>query len=324
MKSKVNVFGQNLYLSRIEDFNKVAQIIFCVDGQVIPEIDDESLPLIVLASGKINQAMKIAKKINPEAIHIVDWMKRYPKKYGDLEFNKDGAKFFSENEIVLQKIMDNLTDIKSRNLYERIWNFRSTYSRDFIDGLIDCQTEQYFEDFLPKKYSSQFLDVGVYDCSTSNMFRKKYGTGNEIVLFEPDKNNISQFNELYAALPNSRLIQKGLSNLKQTLRFKSNGSASTVSDDGDIEIEVVPLDYLPKITPSLIKIDIEGGELEALKGARGTIEKHRPVLAIACYHSPQQFIDVPKYIIENTSNYNYYFRHYTESIYESVFFAVPA
>jgi FkbM family methyltransferase len=36
---------------------------------------------------------------------------------------------------------------------------------------------------------------------------------------------------------------------------------------------------------SFIKIDIEGGELDALKGARGTIAKHKPLMFIEVVHS---------------------------------------
>jgi FkbM family methyltransferase len=50
----------------------------------------------------------------------------------------------------------------------------------------------------------------------------------------------------------------------------------------ELEIEVTTLDSaLPTdFRPALIKIDVEGGELEVLLGARRVLTEHRPVLAI--------------------------------------------
>lgn len=50
----------------------------------------------------------------------------------------------------------------------------------------------------------------------------------------------------------------------------------------EIEIEVTTLDEaLPAdYVPALVKVDVEGGELEVLLGARRVLEEHRPILAL--------------------------------------------
>ena len=60
----------------------------------------------------------------------------------------------------------------------------------------------------------------------------------------------------------------------------------------------------------LIKMDIEGSELEALKGSNFLLKNLKPHLIISAYHSPEQLIDIisyihklePKYIISIPKN----------------------
>ena len=52
-------------------------------------------------------------------------------------------------------------------------------------------------------------------------------------------------------------------------------------------------------------MDIEGGEMIALKGAIKTIKKYKPILAISIYHNIEQFFGV-KIFLENLDlGYNF-------------------
>lgn len=73
--------------------------------------------------------------------------------------------------------------------------------------------------------------------------------------------------------------------------------------------EFVNVNNIPKV--DFIKMDIEGFELKALKGARQTIEKFKPKLAICAYHQPQDFYEISKYVNSLDLGYSFYFDHYT-------------
>ncbi len=68
-------------------------------------------------------------------------------------------------------------------------------------------------------------------------------------------------------------------------------------------------------------MDIEGAEPLALKGAVETIKRFKPKLAIAIYHSMDDFIKIPIWIIELNLGYKLYLGHYTIHSEETIIFA---
>lgn len=70
-----------------------------------------------------------------------------------------------------------------------------------------------------------------------------------------------------------------------------------------------------------IKMDIEGAELEALKGAEETIRRYRPKLAISVYHRLPDFWEITQWIDSLGLGYHFYLRHFTIHAEETVLFA---
>jgi hypothetical protein len=70
-----------------------------------------------------------------------------------------------------------------------------------------------------------------------------------------------------------------------------------------------------------IKMDIEGAELPALKGAVKTIRKFKPKLAIAIYHSWDDFTGLPAFINSLDLGYRLFIGHYTIHAEETILFA---
>ena len=95
------------------------------------------------------------------------------------------------------------------------------------------------------------------------------------------------------------------------------GSVTTLSIDDFVE-----RNNIKKV--NFIKMDIEGAESKALAGAIKTIERFRPKLAIAIYHSMDDFIKIPKWIMDLNLGYEIYIGHYTIHAEESICFAKSA
>lgn len=71
-----------------------------------------------------------------------------------------------------------------------------------------------------------------------------------------------------------------------------------------------------------IKMDIEGAELYALRGAEKVIRKHKPKLAICSYHSLDDFVNIPLWINDLGLGYKIYLDHSTIHWGETVVFAI--
>lgn len=155
--------------------------------------------------------------------------------------------------------------------------------------------------------------------------------------FEPDPINFQLLEENMAALPDVTSLPFGLWSRHTSLHFsnpgappiecphiKPFGSPGAVDEHGDNEIEVRSLDeLLPDSDISFIKMDIEGAELEALRGAQNTIRRNRPKLAISLYHKRNDIFEIPLYLKALNPSYRFYLRHHCSTLDETVVFAVP-
>jgi FkbM family methyltransferase len=190
---------------------------------------------------------------------------------------------------------------------------------------------QYFDNEILKPENDEvFIDGGRYDLQSSIDFIYWYIMGSyKIIAFEPDENN---YQLCLKRLPNETLLSKdeftiyklGLWDTTTTLRFNSaTGMDSRVSDKGNKTINTTTIDEIMnggKVT--FIKLDLEGSEINALKGARKTICKYKPKLAISLYHKPQDILEIPLYILSLVPSYTLYIRNYTTNSQEVVLYCV--
>lgn len=172
-----------------------------------------------------------------------------------------------------------------------------------------------------------FADCGMYTADTAADFFKL--TNNKYTHyygFEPDAENFNIARKFLSDRPNVTTSAKGLWSIETNLSFKDGClSCSMVCEEGESYIQVTSLDEYfadkPHV-PTFIKMDIEGSELEALKGAESIIKKHKPRLAICIYHKPEDMYTLPDIIKRFRSDYVLYLRHYTDTICDTVLYAI--
>ncbi len=72
---------------------------------------------------------------------------------------------------------------------------------------------------------------------------------------------------------------------------------------------------------TFIKMDVEGSELGALKGAEKTIRINKPRLAICIYHKKMDLLEIASYLLKVVPEYNFYIRQYWSNMWETVLYA---
>ncbi len=138
--------------------------------------------------------------------------------------------------------------------------------------------------------------------------------------FEPDRENadcMRNNEEFKNAVSQLEIYEYGVGEKNQRLSFKypengdkEGGRFVEINDDTAEALEVKRLDDLNlDIHGTLyIKMDIEGSELGALKGAEDILKKNRPYLAICLYHRKNDLLEIPTYIAKLLPDYKFYLR----------------
>jgi hypothetical protein len=80
---------------------------------------------------------------------------------------------------------------------------------------------------------------------------------------------------------------------------------------------------LPNTLATDLKLDIEGAELDALRGARELISRSRPRLAVCVYHKPEHLWEIPLFLREMCPWCDFYLRSHGHYGFDTVMYAVP-
>jgi FkbM family methyltransferase len=205
---------------------------------------------------------------------------------------------------------------------------------------IDFVLEQYaYSDKHNKKIEVEegdvVIDAGGCYGDTALYFAHKGGKNGKVYSFEFIPENITIFKKNCGLNPllekKIELIQRPIwSESKIPVYYRSDGPGSKVSFDEIPDMtgktttiaidDFIHTNKIEKV--DFIKMDIEGAELNALKGAVDTIKKYKPKLAICVYHSIEDFGTIPKFINELNLGYKFYLGHYTIYQEETVLFAI--
>lgn len=124
------------------------------------------------------------------------------------------------------------------------------------------------------------------------------------------------------------IIEKALWSKTTTLSMDARGdfaTSVTLPNENDHlpKVEAAALDdLLGDREVTFIKMDIEGAEAEALRGAQKIITEQKPKLAISVYHNPEDILTIPQLILEYNPDYKFYLRHYSFSNYDTVLYAI--
>ena len=192
-----------------------------------------------------------------------------------------------------------------------------------------CRRGQYLDFWAPAE-DEVFLDCGAYSGESAEAFFEwTKGHFGKLYAFEPLSEMAERIRRRYAGDRRVKVVQAAVWKEKAELSFmvqqelSGSGVAGELSRtyESSITVPAVALDDVVTGRVSFIKMDIEGSELSALKGARRIITEQRPRLAISIYHKPMDFLLIPEYILSLVPEYKMAIRHYGADALETVLYA---
>lgn len=175
--------------------------------------------------------------------------------------------------------------------------------------------KQYFpEDLIRMSEEEVFVDCGAYTGDTLEAFLKRTNGFIKYYALEPDGR---YFDELRSKMTDHVVhIPICAWDKKECLHFSVEKACGEIVTEGnEMEDRVEKLwadkvdnliDHTDRVT--FIKMDIEGAELPALRGAQKIIKKDKPKLAICVYHKREDLITIPQYIKSIVPEYSFYLR----------------
>lgn len=231
---------------------------------------------------------------------------------------------------VLDRVAAQLTTKEEQGFFK---SWRSFKANGRIEQLKAMQslTEQYDHKGWLKtlRCGGTALDIGAYDGATSRAMADT-GMFSEVIAFEP-------FQENFRLLDNCAKSYKGATQImarqlaigaQAETFFQSHENASSRSfidrnadatqshEQAGETIKVCALDDLDYQDVSMIKVDIEGFELDFLKGAINTLEKWRPHLAISAYHHHSHAAKIADFLFAHFSDVTIRVGHHPHAVYE--------
>jgi FkbM family methyltransferase len=187
--------------------------------------------------------------------------------------------------------------------------------------------------FIPEVTSAMhgaefFLDGGAHYGLVANAFvEQTHSAFGQIAVIEPDAANRSVLTDnLDTWLPGDPRVTIHDCALgerdDQALFHDGLGYASQLSQLGKTRATLRTLDAL-KLSPTFIKLHLEGAELGALQGGCRTLRSKRPMIAATVYHNADGIWKTPLWLMQNLDDYRFLFRSHGWCGTGAVVYAVP-
>ena len=206
-----------------------------------------------------------------------------------------------------------LADEQSRRVFLDTVRFKLSGKLQYLRAS-ETGKDEIFRTVLQPTGAEHFADLGAYNGDTiRELLSYTGGAFASITALEPDRRN---FRKLSAWAESSlsgavELVQAGAWSGDTVLRFSDKaGRQSKVAETG-WETQMRALDSVLGGRPcTCLKMDVEGAEREAIRGAAQTIRQYRPKLNIAAYHRSADFFELPLLIHALCPDYRLYLRHH--------------
>ena len=292
------------------------------------------------ASSAFNGLMKFVGRKSEKAIEktMMDHFKRLPietrtwiedyfAKYkfwgtlnikkGDYEVFRIRAQILREQRGYFIELHKRLADSQSKNVLYAILANWLYWDTKLMDVYKERFHPEYFDPAIFERRKDEvFVDLGAFNGDSALSFIKTYEEYKRIYCYEitPDifqsmKNNLQKY-------PNIELRQKGAGAAPGQMYLSQDEFqvANRLVEEGSMSVDVVRIDDDINEPVTFIKMDIESGEQNAIRGCTRQIQENRPNLAICTYHGNHDLYAIPQLIDDIQPGYKFYMRYHGNNV----------
>ena len=255
-----------------------------------------------------------------------DLLRQWYKSWYRIETFKDTDPSFANYFGAMYQYLKN-NAIELKNFYQSLCDYRSKYSlmkvlQHWLIAAPDLRSHgvehtflHYYDlDLISCGPDEVFVDCGAFIGDSAINFIETFGTEYKRIYayeltpktYQKMKKNLSKYDNIVCR--NVGVADKNGSMSMINIEGSEAGNR-LVSGDGTSSMPIVSLDNDIKEDITFIKMDIEGAEIAAIKGARNHIKRSHPKLAISLYHSLPHLLEVPALVHRIYPHYKFYFRH---------------
>ena len=242
-------------------------------------------------------------------------------------------KFVQEHIDDFERAFLKMKDEKSKRIFINLLNYKITKKTTYLNIMhadVDEEKYQYFDKSLFNLNENEILlDIGAYTGDTFINFNQIYQSRwDKYIGIEADKAIYNNLKETTIIAKNKVILFNCAAWDKNTTLFLSDnpGSGQTRESGNEFQEKIIAkkIDdlYIDKVT--LIKLDIEGAEKNAIKGMVNLIQHNLPIIAVCVYHQRDDYYAITDLIESIVPNeYSYYMRQYRYTPTETVCYAIP-
>ncbi len=226
--------------------------------------------------------------------------------YGGGLFN---LRFAKENKQRLERIYNLLADDLSRKTFSDLIYYKITGNPEYLYSC-EISPDEAYSSFLHLDDNETFVDLGAYNGDTVlDFIERANGKYSKIYALEPDRKSFSKLLKSTENIANIECINACVSDFVGTVDFSMRGGRNS-SIGGGAPTNCTTVDaILEDNGATLIKYDVEGEEIAAIRGSRKTILESKPKLQIAAYHRIEDIFSIPEEILSLRDDYKIYLRH---------------
>lgn len=205
-----------------------------------------------------------------------------------------------------------MADERSRAVLDAMICFKLTGRLHYLrDG--ESEKSEAFTCIINPNKNEHFCDLGAYNGDTiRELLSYTDGEFSSVTALEPDRRNfrkLSAFTEMLSG--KVTLEQAGAWDRDCIKTFAAKAGRNSRLSGKGVETQMRALDSVLAGAPcTILKLDVEGAEREALRGAAQTIARCKPRLNVACYHRNEDLYALPLLVHELNPEYEIFLRHH--------------